>query len=193
MIYLQLFLEFLKIGAFTFGGGYATIPLITEIVIKYNWMSMQELIDFIAISESTPGTFAVNISTYVGAKTAGILGSIVAILGLIIPCFVIIVIIAKIYEKFKENIIVKGLLFGLTSTVVGLITSTVLTIAKEIFFPNGIDISVLSSSGFYVSLFIFALSAFLLLNKKIKINPISIIGISACLGIVAGYTGLIPV
>lgn len=192
MIYLQLFLEFLKIGAFTFGGGYATIPLITEIVIKYDWMTMKELIDFIAISESTPGAFAVNISTYVGAKTAGILGSIVAIIGLIIPCFVIIVIIAKIYEKFKENIIVKGLLFGLTSTVVGLIASTVLTIAKEIFFPNGIDISVLSSSGFYVSLFIFALSAFLLLNKKIKINPISIIGISACLGIVAGYTGLIP-
>lgn len=188
---LLLFIEFFKIGLFTFGGGYAMIPFITQTVEAHNWMSIEELINFIAISESTPGTFAINISTYVGLKVGGFLGAVIASLSVVLPCFIIILIIARIYIKFKESTVVKGLLFGLTATVVGLIAATVLEVGQAIFFPNGLSADVFSTPAFYVSLFIFLLCTFLLMIKKI--NPIIIIGISAGLGVVAGYLGFVPI
>ncbi len=191
MIYLTLFLEFLKMGALTFGGGYAMIPFIQETVLKHDWMTMKELVDFIAVSESTPGAFAVNISTYIGAETGGFLGALCATLGLVLPPFIIIIIIAKCYQKFKESLIVKGLLFGLKSTVVGLISVTVLSVATEVFFEKGFTKTVFTNVNLYFSLFIFLFMLFLLLYKKF--NPILIIVISATLGIVAGYTGIITI
>lgn len=191
MIYLTLFLEFLKVGAFTFGGGYAAIPFIQQIVISHNWMTLEELINFIAVSESTPGAFAINISTYIGSEVGGLTGSFLSVLGVALPCYVCIVVIAGIYNKFKESFIVKGLMFGLKSTVVGLIAATVVSVAYEVFFPNSFSLSVFTSPAVYVSLFILTLSLILLLYKKV--NPMLIIGISAALGIIAGYIGLIPV
>lgn len=188
---LILFLEFLKIGAFTFGGGYATIPFIQQIVIDHGWMTMDELVNFIAISESTPGTFAVNISTFVGAKVGGVLGSIIAIIGLILPCFIVIIICAKLYNKFKDHIVLKGLLFGLTATVVGLVAATFINVGKEVIFPNGLTLDIFSSPGFYFTLIFFLISLFLLMYKKL--NPIIIIGITAAAGIIVGYTGIIPI
>lgn len=191
MIYLALFLEFFKMGALTFGGGYAMIPFIQETVLKHNWMSMKELVDFIAVSESTPGAFAVNISTYIGTETGGFLGALCATLGLVLPPFIIIIIIAKCYKQFKENLIVKGLLFGLKSTVVGLISATVLSVGIEIFFENEFTMAVFTNVNFYSSIFIFLLMLVLLLYKKF--NPILIIVISAAFGIIAGYTGIITI
>lgn len=197
MTYLILFLEFFKIGAFTFGGGYAMIPFIQETVLKHEWLTNQQLIDFIAVSESTPGAFAVNISTYVGSQTGsqaggflgGILGAFCATLGVVLPAFLIILLIAKIYEKFKENNSVKGAMFGLKSTVVGLIAAAVISIAGEVFFTNGITATVFTTSVFWFSVVVFAIMLFLLLYKKI--SPIIIIGLSALLGIGAGYAGII--
>ena len=191
MIYLELFWEFFKIGAFTFGGGYAAIPLIQQAVTGHNWMTLEELINFIAVSESTPGAFAINISTYIGSETAGLLGSLIAVLAVVIPCYVCIVIVAKVYNRFNESYIVKGLMFGLKSTVVGLIAATVLSVGKEVFFPGAFTLDVFKSPAIYVSLFILALSLYLLFRRKI--NPIFIIFISAAMGIVAGYCGLIPI
>lgn len=191
MTYLYLFIEFFKIGLFTFGGGYASIPLIQQAAHDNKWMTLKELIDFFAISESTPGSFAINISTFVGAKVGGVLGSIISIVAFVLPSFIIIIIIAKIYNKFKENTIVKGILFGLGATVVGLVASTVITMGSEILFPNGINQSVFTSSTFYISLGI-AVLCFILLNIK-KINPLYVILLSAVLGIVFGYSGLIVV
>ncbi len=197
MTYLILFLEFLKIGAFTFGGGYAMIPFIQETVLKHGWLTNQELIDFIAVSESTPGAFAVNISTYVGSQVGAaengflgsIFGAVLATAGVVLPAFLIILIIAKIYEKFKNSKTVKGAMFGLKSTVVGLIGAAVISIAFEVFFANGFTTTVLTTSAFWFSLVVFAVMLFLLLYKKL--SPIIIIAVSAVLGIVAGYTGLI--
>lgn len=197
MTYLVLFLEFLKIGAFTFGGGYAMIPFIQETVLKHEWLTNQELIDFIAVSESTPGAFAVNISTYVGSQVGAqahgfvgsIIGAILATTGVVLPAFLIILIIAKIYEKFKSSKTVKGAMFGLKSTVVGLIGAAVISIAFEVFFTNGFSATVLTTSAFWFSLVVFAVMLFLLLYKKL--SPIIIIAISAVLGIIAGYVGLI--
>ena len=190
-VYLLLFLEFFKMGALTFGGGYAMIPFIEETVLRHGWMTTTELVDFIAISESTPGAFAVNISTYIGSEVGGILGAIVATLGLVLPPFLIILLIAKVYERIKENTIVQGAMLGLKATVVGLIGATVLSVGQEIFFFEGINTAVFRSANFYVSLGIFAAALFLLLYKKL--NPILIIVLSAAAGILFGYTGVITV
>ena len=95
MILLHLFLTFFKIGLFTIGGGYAMIPLIQEEVLQNHWLSFTDLIDFIAVSESTPGPFAVNIATYIGAETVGILGAVCATAGVVLPSFLIILLVAK--------------------------------------------------------------------------------------------------
>ncbi len=190
-IFLLLFLEFFKMGALTFGGGYAMIPFIEETVLRHGWMTTSELVDFIAVSESTPGAFAVNISTYIGSEVGGIIGALVATLGLVLPPFLIIILIAKVYEKIRENRLVQGAMMGLKATVVGLIAATVLSVGQEIFFSEGINLAVFRSANFYVSLIIFAVALFLLLYKKL--NPILIIAGSAVVGIVLGYTGVITV
>ncbi|MBQ6413695.1 MAG: chromate transporter [Ruminococcus sp.] len=190
-IFLLLFLEFFKMGALTFGGGYAMIPFIEETVLRHGWMTTSELVDFIAVSESTPGAFAVNISTYIGSEVGGIIGALVATLGLVLPPFLIIILIAKVYERIRENRLVQGAMMGLKATVVGLIAATVLSVGQEIFFSEGINLAVLQSANFYVSLIIFAAALFLLLYKKL--NPILIIAGSAVVGIVLGYTGVITV
>ena len=120
----ELFITFFQIGLFTFGGGYAMIPMIQDAVLRKEWMTEQELIDFIAISESTPGPFAINIATYVGAETVGILGSVFATLGVVLPSFIIILIIAKIMDKFIKNKYVQRALTGIKAVVLGLILST---------------------------------------------------------------------
>lgn len=190
-IFLLLFLEFFKMGALTFGGGYAMIPFIEETVLRHGWMTTRELVDFIAVSESTPGAFAVNISTYIGGEVGGFPGAVLSTLGLVLPPFIIIILIAKVYEKFKQSTIVQGAMLGLKSTVVGLIAATVLSVGLEVFFSRGIKSEIFLSANFYVSLGIFAVALFLLLYKKL--NPILIIVGSAVIGVIFGCTGVISV
>lgn len=121
MIYLDLLWTFFKIGALTFGGGYAMLPLIQAEVASHGWISNEELINFIAVSESTPGPFAVNISTYVGITTGGLPGAFCATLGVVLPSFVIILIVAKCFEQFKKSLIVSGCMSGLKAAVIGMI------------------------------------------------------------------------
>lgn len=184
MIYLDLFLTFFKIGLFTFGGGYAMLPLIQEEVLAHNWMKMSELIDFVAVSESTPGPFAINIATYIGSETGGILGSASATLGVVLPSFIIILIVARCFEKFKSNKIVKGCMTGLRPAVIGLIGAAVVSIAQTVFFESGITTAVFETPQFYISLGIFGLMTYLALKKT---HPIVIVCLSAVIGIAAGY------
>ena len=100
MVLIKLFLAFLKIGAFTFGGGYAMIAMIQAEAERQGWLTQAELVDFVALSESTPGPLAVNMATFVGMRTCGVLGAIIATLGIILPSFIIILIIAKCFEKY---------------------------------------------------------------------------------------------
>lgn len=184
MIYLELFLTFFKIGLFTFGGGYAMLPFIKEAVVANNWMTTEAIIDFIAVSESTPGPFAVNISTYVGSEVGGFPGAVCATLGVAMPSFIVILIVARCYDKFKNSEIVKGCMTGLKPAVVGLIGSAIISMINTVLFPSGISLSVFSKSEFYVSIVIFAL---MVVPTFKKVNPIIIICISAVLGIAAGY------
>ena len=130
MIYLKLLLEFFKIGLFAVGGGLATIPFLQELIDKYGWVTPQELVNMIAISESTPGPIGINMATYVGFETAGILGSIVATVGLVTPSVIIIVIIAHYFMRFAEQPIVQAGFYGLRPAVTGLIGAAGFEVAK---------------------------------------------------------------
>ena len=183
MIYLELLLNFLKIGALTFGGGYAMLPFIQEEVIKHNWLTEEALVDFVAVSESTPGPFAVNIATYIGSETGGFLGALCATAGVVLPSFIIILLVAKCYEGFKESKIVKGCMAGLKPCVVGMIGSALLSVALTVFAPMGISLEIFNPS-FFATLLIFIIAAILAFKK---VHPIIIIAISAVLGIVCGF------
>lgn len=187
MIYLELFLTFFMIGAFTFGGGYAMLPLIQEQVTARGWIDSESLINFVAVSESTPGPFAINMSTYVGAEMAGVLGSACATLGVVLPSFVIILIVAKCYDRFRESKIVKGCMTGLKPAVVGLIGGAVLSVAMTVFFPAGLSLAVFTDASFYISAAIFVLMVVLAFKK---VHPIILICLSAVIGIAVGYLGL---
>ena len=197
MIFLELFLTFLMIGAVTFGGGYAMLPLIQEQVgLRWGDIIPQEaLVNFVAVSESTPGPFAINMATYVGSVVGGqhggvlmsIFGAFCATMGVVVPSFVIILIVAQCYEKFKTNRIVKGCMTGLKPAVVGLIGGAVLSVVLTVFFPAGFTFAVVTDLSFYVSLGIFVTMVILAFKK---VHPIIIICLSAVIGIIAGYLGV---
>ncbi len=186
---IELFWTFFKIGAFTFGGGYAMLPMVTQEVAAHGWMSDAELVNFIAVSESTPGPFAVNVSTYVGTHTAGVAGACAATLGVVLPSFLIILAIAGAYKKFERSRIVKGVMSGLRPAVVGLIGAAILTVGKTVFFPEGTSLVAMQNAAFWISAGIFAFAAFCSLRKGV--HPIKIIVASAGVGLAAGYIGLI--
>ena len=184
MIYLDLFWTFFKIGLFTFGGGYAMLPLIQAEVAAHGWLTTETLLNFVAVSESTPGPFAVNIATYVGSRLAGVPGGACATLGVALPSFLIILIVARCYERFRTSRIVSGVMTGLKPAVIGLIGSAILTMGSAVLFPGGFTTAVFSAASFWITVGIFAVTAVLAFKK---VHPIALICLSAALGIAAGY------
>jgi chromate transporter len=190
MIFLELFATFFMIGAVTFGGGYAMLPMIQE-QVGLRWghiISQQSMIDFVAVSESTPGPFAINMATYVGSEVGGVFGAFCATMGVVVPSFVIILIVAKCYEKFCNSRTVKGIMTGLKPAVVGLIGSAIISVALTVFLPSGVSMAGLMASikdvAFYCYIAIFVLCTVLAFKK---VHPIIIIVLAAVLGIVTGY------
>ena len=183
-IYLELFVTFFKIGLFTFGGGYAMLPLIQKEVLAHDWMELEEVINFIAVSESTPGPFAINCATYVGIETGGILGAVCATLGVVMPSFIVILCVARFYKKFKESKIVSSVMTGLRPAVIGLIGSALVTMVLTVFLPNGFDFGGIAIPDLLVSLAIAVVMTILVFKK---VHPIIIIVLSAIAGIAAGY------
>ena len=193
MAFVELFLTFLMIGAVTFGGGYAMLPMIQE-QVAMRWGELippDLLINFVAVSESTPGPFAINMATYVGSVVGGnqggfgmtVLGSFSSTMGVVVPSFVIILLVAQFYDKFKESRIVKGCMTGLKPALVGLIGNAVLNVVLEVF---SFDLAALKTPGTYVSLVLFGSMTVLAFKK---VHPIIIICISAVVGIIFGYVG----
>jgi len=183
--YLDLFFTFFKIGLFTIGGGYAMIPLLQNELVAKGWATLEEIINFIAISESTPGPFAINMSTFVGVKMGGILGSVLTTLGVVLPSFIIIIIIAKYFYSFKDNFYVQGAMDGLRPAVIGLLCSSVLSIFMNNFILDKsiiFDINKITSAVDLRGILILAV-AYLIYNK-FKMHPIKLIGICSVLGII---------
>ena len=186
MIYLQLFLTFLEIGAVSFGGGYGMISLIREKVLSHGWLTEEALLNMIAVSESTPGPIAVNMATFIGSSQGGILGSFLATLGVILPSFIIILLIAALIRNFLKYGGVKAFLGGVRPCVVGRILATAVTM----FLSNLIGFSKLSDTPTldFRGLLIFALLAVFAFVwqklKKKKPSPILLILLSAGLGMI---------
>ena len=184
MIYLTLFLEFFQVGLFTFGGGLAMIPLIEDIVVKYGWLTETEFYNFVGVCESTPGPIAINMATYIGSLQGGILGSIMATLGVVLPSFFIILLIASVLKNMTENRFFIGFIKGVKPIVVGLIASMgFMLLVKAIGFKSVsmFDFDIISTVilGFIVLIFF----GYWFFTKK-KLSAIKLIILSAVLGVV---------
>ncbi len=185
MIFLKLFLTFFKIGLVSFGGGYSMIALIRDECLSYGWLTEDELLNYIAVAESTPGPIAVNMATFVGASQGGVVGALLATLGVVLPSFVIILIIASVLADLLKYAPVKAVLSGIRPCVIALIIATAATMLLSVVFGikaiNGqvtVDLSavlifaVLSCGGFVYSNL-----------KKKQLSPIFLIVVSGALGV----------
>ena len=175
----ELFSVFFMIGLFTFGGGYAMIPLLQQEVVGHGWVDEATVIDFIAVSESTPGPFAVNMATFVGFRMAGVAGCIAAVLGIVLPSFLVILIIAKFFIGFADNRFVKNILLYLRPVVLGLIGYATVNVFMKTAFSYGNGAASLDVWALVMIGLIFLIS-----RKFRKIHPIFLIMLSALLGIV---------
>lgn len=185
-IYLQLFLTFLKIGAVSFGGGYAMIPLMTDEVISYGWLDNEQMLNLIAVAESTPGPIAINMATFIGSSQAGFFGAICATLGVVLPSFVIILVIVALIKTLLKFAGVKAFLSGIRPVAVGLIIATAVTMILSVIF----SLETVYNKVFFDwrALVIFAIigGTYYTIKfwKKKTLSPIILILISAVLGII---------
>lgn len=185
-IYLLLFYEFFKTGLFAVGGGLATLPFLYDIADRYDWLSAEMLPDMIAVSESTPGPIGVNMATYVGFSTGGVLGSIVATTALVLPSIIVIVLIAKFLEKFNEMPAVQAVFRSLRPAVAGLIAAagwevfrvSIFTLEKFAAAPGLLTLVDLRALVLFAVLFV--------LMRKFGGHPIIYIAGAAVVGILLG-------
>ena len=184
-IYLQLFLSFLQVGAFSIGGGYAALPLIQDqVVLSHGWLTMAEFTDLVTIAEMTPGPIAINAATFVGIRISGLPGAIVATFGAIFPSCIIVSILAFIYYRYKNVSLLQSVLGSLRPAVVALIASAGLSILMTVAFQG----ETVALSGLnYIGILLFA-AAFLLLRKW-KWNPILVMVLCGAANLVVGVLG----
>ena len=202
LIYLRLFWEFFKTGLFAVGGGMATLPFLQNIGETTGWYSYGQLMNMLAVSESTPGPIGINMATYVGFTVAGVPGALIATLGEVTPSIVIILIIAAILQQFRHNRYVEAAFYGLRPASTGLIGAACLTVAAEVLLHvgvlSGVDSLAAVNGPLLLSLFNWpglALAAVLLLltngvSFTKKLHPIVFIGLSAVVGIVFHFAGV---
>lgn len=176
MLLIELFLSFFKIGLLAVGGGLATLPFLYELTTTHDWITVADISNLVAISESTPGPLGVNMSTYVGFLQSGPVGAVVSTLGLVAPSIIVIIIVAKFLEKFKSSKTVQNIFYGLRAASCALIASAGLEVAKLAFFNE-------SFTSFFWQGAILAAALFVG-TKKLKWHPIAFIAISAVIGIV---------
>ena len=197
MIYLRLFYEFFKIGLFSVGGGLATLPFLQDLGARTGWFASADLSNMIAVSESTPGPIGVNMATYTGYVSAlgeydsvfaGILGGLVATLGLIAPAIVTIMIVSKILEKFKDNRFVNAAFYGLRAVSIALISAVgVSVISTNLFNIDGLKVSGNFADLFVLKAIILAVVIFVLQKVFKKVHPTAFIALAAVVGIVFNF------
>ncbi len=175
MIYLTLFYEFLKIGLFAIGGGLATIPFLFDLANRFDWFTVEDLVSMIALSESTPGPLGVNMATFAGVQSAGILGGVIATTGLVIPALFVIILISKFLKKFKNSPTVQAVFYGLRPAVSVMILVFVIRICQVV-----VDLTP-SFRNLVISFILFI--CYMILILRHKIHPIFFILLAAFMGI----------
>lgn len=183
MIYLELFLGFLKVGFFSFGGGYAAISLIRDVVMDYGWIDEEMLTYMIAVSESTPGPIMVNLATYVGSNQAGFLGALIATTAVIMPSFFIILIIMALLKSVLKNKYVQAVLSGLKPCVIGIVLATGIFMLFSSLLGTMSNLKVNVQAIIIAAILVASMVGYQYIAKK-KISPIALIVISAVAGIV---------
>ena len=187
MIYLRLFFEFFKTGLFAVGGGLATLPFLNDMADRTGWFTRAQLADMLAVSESTPGPIGVNMATYAGVTAAGIPGGLVATFALILPSYIVILIVARILQKFRENRWVNAAFRGLRPAVTGLIASAGLSVARTALLASPLawttSFPTLLSYVKWPQVALFAVLLFVSQKWK-KLHPIVIIAAAAAVGII---------
>jgi chromate transporter len=186
MVYLELLWIFFKIGLFSIGGGYAMLPLINSELVAYGLMTQAEVADIVAISQITPGPFAINAATFAGVKTGGIFGGMVATVAVVLPSLIIATLLARYFFKFEDNVIVKRVMWGLRPVVTGLIAAAAAAMAlPALLSVESVSVIQWSSlfSGIDIPSIIIALvSGFTII--KLKASPILVILAAGVLGVV---------
>ena len=187
MIYLQLFLTFLKVGAFAFGGGYAMLSLVGDSVLKYGWMTEEELLNFVGVETVIPGPIAVNMATYIGYEQGGFLGALLATIGVVLPSFIIILIVAACIKNLLKYPPVKTFIASMRPALGGLIVSVAVTMALAVFL--GIDtVSTINLSFDSKTLVVLAVViAIPIIWKRIKKKEFS----SILLVVISGVVGML--
>ena len=181
MMYIQLFLSFLNIGLFSFGGGYAAMPLIqAQVVDVHHWRTMTEFTDLITISQMTPGPIAINSATFVGTRIAGIPGAVAATIGCILPSCVIVTCIARLYLKYRSMSLLQNILKTLRPAVVAMVAAAGISILITAFWDS--DGSVLLSNTNWLLVGIFVLCVTLL--RRFKMNPILVMVIAGVVNVI---------
>ena len=183
MIYLDLFLGFLKVGCFAFGGAYGAIPLIREVVMSYGWLSDEMLTYMIAVSESTPGPIMVNLATYIGSSQAGIVGAVVATLAVVLPSFLIILLVTALLKTALKNKYVQAVLRGLKPCIIGIVLATGIYMVLRNCFGT-ISAVWVDWRAMVISVLLVAAMVGYKRGKKKKLSPIMLIVLSALAGIV---------
>ena len=183
MIYLNLFIGFLKVGCFAFGGAYGAIPLIRDVVMSYGWLSEEMLTYMIAVSESTPGPIMVNLATYIGSSQAGILGAILATLAVVLPSFLIILLVTALLKTLIKNKYVQAILRGLKPCVIGIVLATGIFMVLSNCFGQLSALTVNWRAIITTALLLAAIFGYKHFAKK-KLSPIMLIVISAVIGII---------
>lgn len=179
MIYMQLFIEFFKVGLFSVGGGLATLPFLYDLADKMQWFSHADVSNMIAIAESTPGAIGINMATYAGYTTAGVLGGVIATLGLVTPSLIIIVIIARLLNQFKQNKHVKSAFFGLRPASLAMISAAGVGVCQVALLKDGMP---------YLPAIILGVILYII-SKKTKLGPIQLVAIAGIVGIVCKLAG----
>ena len=183
MIYLDLFLGFLKVGCFAFGGAYGAIPLIRDVVMSYGWLNDEMLTYMIAVSESTPGPIMVNLATYIGSSQAGFLGASIATFAVVLPSFLIILLVTALLKTVLKNKYVQSILRGLKPCVIGIVLATGIYMVLKNCFVTISDVTVNLNAVIITALLIASMVGYKHLKKE-KLSPISLIVLSAVLGII---------
>lgn len=183
MIYLDLFLGFLKVGCFAFGGAYGAIPLIRDVVMSYGWLSDEMLTYMIAVSESTPGPIMVNLATYIGSSQAGFWGAVLATLAVVLPSFLIILLVTALLKTALKNKYVQAILRGLKPCVIGIVLATGIFMIFKNCFGTPAELHVNARAVIVTAILAASMFEYKKLRKK-KLSPIMLIVISAAIGII---------
>jgi len=198
MIYLDLLFTFFKIGLFSFGGGYGMIPLIEREIISNGWLTCQEFVNIISISEMTPGPIAINIATFIGYRIKGVPGGIIATAGVVLPSLILILVISHYLTKYGDNRIIKEIIRWIRPVVLALIIQATIFVAMNTFFKERLNMEILLETGFmnylietlnpYTIIITIASLAALLLTR---VHPIFVILAGGSAGVILYYAGIL--